>query len=266
MENKPMTVLIIEDDENACQSFINYIDSVENIKIVGITNSSDEGIEIFNTYLPEAIILDIELHNGQGSGIDFIEKIKKYTDDFKPIIFVTTNASSKVLYDKLHEEGIELIFYKKQKDYSPKLVVSSLLSLRKSLYKYNSSDKGKDLYMESKAKQDNKISTRINTELDLIGVSSHLTGRKYLFDAIKYLLTEKDNEEKETVFNHLANIYKKSSSSISRVMQTAINYAWRTSAPEDLEVYYTAKINYNTGVPTPTEFIYYYYQKINKNI
>ena len=49
-------------------------------------------------------------------------------------------------------------------------------------------------------------------------------------------------------------------------MQTAINYAWRTSAPEDLEMYYTAKVNYNTGVPTPTELIYHYKQKIIKNL
>ena len=91
-----------------------------------------------------------------------------------------------------------------------------------------------------------------------------MKGRKYLQDAILFLVKENDSEE--SVFNYLANMYKRSSSSISRVMQTAINYAWRTSAPEDLEAYYTAKVNYNTGVPTPTEFIYYYADKIRKNI
>ena len=118
---------------------------------------------------------------------------------------------------------------------------------------------------ESLAERQNKISNKINVELDLIGISSHLKGRKYIFDAIMYLINEKENKD-ETVFNYLANIYKKSASSISRVMQTAINYAWRTSAPEDLEVYYTAKINYNTGVPTPTELIYHYARKIGNNI
>ena len=49
-------------------------------------------------------------------------------------------------------------------------------------------------------------------------------------------------------------------------MQTAINYAWKTSAPEELEVYYTAKINYHTGVPSPTEFIYYYANMIKKDM
>lgn len=266
MENRPMSLLLIEDDEFECKNFKDYVETLENVKLIGITNSSDEGIEYFKTHVPEAIILDIELHKGQGSGIDFIEKIKKYINGFRPIIVVTTNASSNILYDKLHEEGIDLIFYKKQKDYSPKLVISSLLSLRKTLYKFNISNSNDAVFTETIADRENKISNKIDSELDLIGISSHLKGRKYLHDAIMYLLKEKEDEQRESVFNYLSNVYKKSSSSISRVMQTAINYAWRTSAPEDLEVYYTAKINYNTGVPTPTEFIYYYAQKINKTL
>ena len=262
MENRPMSLLLIEDDELECERFKNYVESIENVKLIGITNSSNQGLEYFKTYTPEAIILDIELHKGEGSGLEFIEKIKDYTIEFTPIIVVTTNTSSNILYNKLHDDGADLIFYKKQKDYSPKLVISALQTKRKSLYKFNNLDK--NVTQESKADHENKIANKINSELDLIGISSHLKGRKYIYDAIMYLLKENNNEQKESVFNYLANLYKKSSSSISRVMQTAINYAWRTSAPEDLEIYYTAKINYNTGVPTPTEFIYYYFQKISK--
>lgn len=265
MENKPMSLLLIEDDEFECKKFKSYVETLNNVKLVGITNSSDKGIEFFKTYLPEAIVLDIELHKGQGSGIDFIEQAKKLMTEFRPIIVVTTNAASSILYDKLHDEGVDLIFYKKQKDYSPKLIISSLLSLRETLRKFNNTDKNVD-YKESPADYETKISNKINAELDLIGISSHLKGRNYIHDAILHLIKEKDNNSGETVFNYLANIHKKSSSSISRVMQTAINYAWRTSSPEDLEMYYTAKVNYNTGVPTPTELIYYYKQKIIKTL
>lgn len=265
MENKPMSLLLIEDDEFECKKFKTYIETLNNVKLVAITNSSDKGIEYFKTYLPEAIVLDIELHKGQGSGIEFIENVKKFMTDFRPIIVVTTNAASSILYDKLHDEGVDLIFYKKQTDYSPKLIISSLLSLRETLHKFNNTDKNVE-FAETPADFDTKISNKINAELDLIGISSHLKGRKYIHDAIMYLIKEKDNNSGETVFNHLANEHKKSSSSISRVMQTAINYAWRTSAPEDLEMYYTAKVNYNTGVPTPTELIYYYKNKIMKKL
>ena len=264
MENRPMSLLLLEDDETECEKFNSYVETVSNAKMVGITNSSDEAVELFKTYMPEAIIVDIELHKGQGSGLEFIENVKQCMNEFRPIIVVTTNASSTILYNKLHDDGVDLVFYKKQVDYSPKLIVSTLLSLRKTLYKFNVAEKKNECLAETAAEHENKILNKINTELDLIGIRSHLKGRKYLQDAILFLVKENDSEE--SVFNYLANMYKRSSSSISRVMQTAINYAWRTSAPEDLETYYTAKVNYNTGVPTPTEFIYYYADKIRKNI
>ena len=64
----------------------------------------------------------------------------------------------------------------------------------------------------------------------------------------------------------MTNKYKRSSSTISRAMQNAILHAWRRSSLEDLEKNYTAKINYETGIPTPTEFMYYYADKIKKAI
>lgn len=77
-----------------------------------------------------------------------------------------------------------------------------------------------------------------------------------------YLL--ENNKDNNTVFAYLANKYKIGNSSISRAMQTAINYAWRISSIDDLMIHYKARINYETGVPTPTEFIYYYAEKIKK--
>ena len=265
MDNKPMRLLLIEDDELQCAAFKKHVDRIENAYFIGITNSSKEALEYVKSYIPEGIILDIELHKGEGSGIEFLEKVKEYTKEFKPIIVVTTNSSSPILYNKLHEEGVDLIFYKQQIDYSTKIVISELLSLRKSLYQYNHlNNKNKDLMIETQADYQAKVCNKINAELDLIGISGHLKGRSYLYDAILFLI--ESNDDNESPFNYLANKYKKSSSSISRVMQTAINYAWRTSAPEELEAYYTAKINYHTGVPSPTEFIYYYANKIKKAI
>lgn len=260
-----MRLLLIEDDELECNAFKKYVNEIDKACFVGITNSSNEALEYVKNYIPEGIILDIELHNGQGSGIEFLEKVKEYITEFKPIIVVTTNSSSPILYNKLHNEGVDLIFYKQQTDYSVQMVISELLSLRKSLYQYNHlNNKHQDLMMETKAHYQANVSNKINVELDLIGISSHLKGRVYLYDAILFLIESNNNSE--SPFNYLANKYKKSSSSISRVMQTAINYAWRTSAPEELEAYYTAKINYHTGVPSPTEFIYYYANKIKKAI
>lgn len=266
MEVRPMTILLIEDDEFECKKIKAYTEETNSAKIVAVTDSSDKGIELYKMHSPQAIILDIELHKGQGSGIEFLEKLKEIRIESKPIIVVTTNAASSVLYDKLHQSGVDLIFYKKQSDYSAKLVISAITSLGKVLYNSNRNSFSSEVHIETQAEMEEKISNRINTELDLIGIGAHLKGREYIHDAIKYIIQNENSKDNESVFNYLGSIYKKTTSSIGRVIQTAINYAWRTSATEDLETHYTAKINYYTGVPTPTEFIYYYARKIKKVI
>ena len=53
---------------------------------------------------------------------------------------------------------------------------------------------------------------------------------------------------------------------ITNGIKNAIIRAWRSSSVDDLLIYYTAKINYKTGIPTPMEFIYFYVDKIKKEI
>ena len=258
---KPMSILIIEDDEYEVNNFKNYMETREDVKLIKTTNSSTEGLEYTKLYMPEAIILDLELHKGEGSGLSFLEKINELSLDFKPLIVVTTNVSSNIIYNHIHELGVDFIFYKKQTNYNPEIVINSIVSLRKTLS--NNKTSGVQT-TEAPIDKQARIKEKINRELDLIGISNHLKGRRYLFDAILYLV-EKDNKD-NSVFYYLANEYKVGNSSISRAMQTAINYAWRVSSIDDLMAHYKARINYETGVPTPTEFIYYYAEKIRKFI
>ena len=260
-DNKIVTILLVEDDKTECINMENYMNSREDVKLVNIVDSLDDAIKSIKVYLPDAIILDIELNKGGGSGLEILNSIKTLNLDFKPVIVVTTNISSKTVYTYAHENGVDMIFHKLKEDYSPELVVRNIMLLNE--IKCNER-KNSNINIESVNDYRNKMSERINRELDLIGISSHLVGRKYIHDSILYILEE--GEEKENVFLHLAKKYKKGNSTIGRSIQTAIEHAWRRSSIEDLQKYYTAVVNYNTGVPTPTELIYYYVEKIKKSL
>ena len=259
---KPITVLLIEDDKTDCINMKNYINTRDDVKLINIVNSPERAIESIKTYIPDAIILDIELNNGEGSGLVILESMKNLNLDFKPVIVITTNISSKTVYTYAHENGVDMIFHKLKEDYSPDLVIRNILLL--SEIKTNEKTENNIIEKQSEGEYREKISERINREMDLIGISSHLVGRKYIHDVILYLIEEKEN--KENAFIYLAKKYKKGNSTIGRSIQTAIENAWRKSSIEDLQKYYTAVVNYNTGVPTPTEFVYYYVDKIKKTI
>ena len=175
--------------------------------------------------------------------------------NYEPIVIVTTHVNSKRTYQILHRNGVDLILYKDHPQYSTNLVLNHFINLRQ--VPIEVVNKSVEDMIKS---QREKISDCINSELELIGVTSNLKGRKYIHDAILYLI---ENEDGDTnVIKYLTTVYKKSATTISNGIQNAIYHAWRASAIEDLTRYYTARVNYETGIPTTMEFLYYYRDKV----
>lgn len=262
MKSKPMKILIIEDDLEDCNKFIDCIKQREDIELVGVTDSDIDGLKYVKTKLPEGIILDLELNNSSSGNTDslgFISNLKKLKLNYEPIVIVTTHVNSKRTYDILHRKGVDLILYKDHPKYSCNHVLNQFIILRKDCV-----DVKTPSIEEILEDTENKISNLINSEMDLIGVTSKLKGRQYIHDAIFYLI---QNEKSDlNVIQHLTKVHKKSETTITNGIKNAIVHAWRVSAIEDLLKYYTNRVNPETGIPTTMEFIYYYRDKIKKMI
>lgn len=70
MENKPMKILIIEDDVKDCEAFIKCAKERNDIEIVAITDSDVEGLKLVKSKMSEGIVLDLELNNSYSGSID----------------------------------------------------------------------------------------------------------------------------------------------------------------------------------------------------
>lgn len=262
MESKSMKILIIEDDIQDCNRFINCIKNRKDVELVAVTDSDIEGLKYVKLKHPEGIVLDLELNNsitGNTDSLEFLSNLRKLNLNYQPIIIVTTHVNSRRTYEILHREGADLILYKDHPKYSCDYVLNKFLSLRKLVPKQTI-----ETLKEELEENKNKISDCIYHELDLIGVTAKLKGRQYIHDAILYLIQNENNNT--NVIQYLTKIYKKSGNTITNGIQNAIIHAWRVSSIEDLMTYYTASVNYETGIPTPMEFIYYYVDKIKKMI
>lgn len=262
MNQKPMKILIIEDDINDCNSFKDCVKNRNDIEIVAITDSDIEGLRQVRNMKPEGIVLDLELNNSSDGSMDslgFLSNLKNLQLNYEPIVIVTTHINSKRTYDILHRNGVDLILYKGHPKYSSEHVLNNFINLRKVSITNNTISI--EEIMES---EENKISNLIDNELDLIGVTEKLKGRIYIHDAILYLV--QNDQTKINVIQYLTKMHKKSGTTITNGIQNAIIHAWRVTPVDDLEKYYTARVNYETGIPTPMEFIYYYVNKIKKMI
>lgn len=269
MENmKPMTFLLLDDDIDVGLEFENSISVRNDARLVGITGDSDKALEMVKEHMPEVVIVDIELRKGKGSGIEFIDKIQKIHLDFVPLLIVITNIDAKVVYEHAHKNGVALVFSKKQKGYCADFVLNSVLPMRAALHSINKESIKEDggMRVESLEIRRKRLQNRIDTEMNLIGMSSHLNGRKYIMAGLLYLLENDDNERDETVFQYIARTHNRSNSTIVQTIETAIRNAWDKTPIDDILIHYTQQIDYKTGVPTPTEFVYYYYNKIRASL
>lgn len=257
--DKPLSILLIEDEPTDCKLFIQYVDSTEDIRLVGVTNNADKALEYARDYLPDAIILDLELHKGHGNGVSFLMALGKEQLPFSPYILVTTHNISAITHEQVRRFGADFVMIKSQADYSAENVIEFLRTLKGIIHnsRKKNPDSGK-LDDEPPIEAKKRLLTQIATEIDLIGISPKAIGRNYLIDAIMLIIDGQRHNHIETI----AQKYNKTDPSVERAMQNAINRAWRTADIEELQRYYTARVRSEKGIPTLTEFIFYYANKL----
>ena len=195
-----MKLMLIEDEKKEQDKFKKLAEKMNDVTFVKITNSTEEGIKCLKENDIDGVILDLELNSGIGNGFEFLEKLKITKLSKIPKIVVTTNVYSDSVYDYLHQNKVDFIFYKKQENYNVENVINTLLLLNN--YTNTASTDIKEIE-EEKAKQEKLIAEKVNYELDLIGIASHLQGRKYLFDAITYLLSEEGENSQVSINQYL---------------------------------------------------------------
>lgn len=251
---KMLSILLVEDDKAACDEIENYIDTCGNVCLTGITGNSDEALEMVQNTLPDAVILDLELHHGGGNGLLFLLGLANLNLSHRPYILITTNNSSAITYESARKFGADFIMAKHESNYSGQYAVEFLRMIHATLISNNQMQASHSAQNESSDVKHRKLTQRIYRELDLVGISRKNVGYQYLTDAI--LITMEKPEA--NLAGIIAQKYHKSDSSVERAMQNAINRAWRTFPIEELEAHYTAKTHSGRGVPTIMEFVFYY--------
>ncbi len=251
---KTLSILLVEDDKAACVEIENYIDTCENVQLSGVTNNSDEALEMVIHYIPDAVILDLELHQGGGNGLLFLLGLSRLELPFRPYILITTNNSSEITYESARKLGADFIMAKHESNYSGQYVVEFLRMIHATLISSKKMQAAYSAKYESPDITHRKLTQRICRELDLVGINRKNIGYQYLTDAILITLEKPE----ANLSGIIAKKYHKSDSSVERAMQNAINRAWRTFPIEELEAHYTAKTHSGRGVPTILEFVFYY--------
>ncbi|MCH5279893.1 MAG: response regulator [Lachnospiraceae bacterium] len=255
---RELTVILIEDDAEACDNYKVCIDAAMGIKLSAITNNSFQAIDLVKEWLPDAIILDLELNEGKGSGLKFMQELNNLDLSYKPFIMISTNNSSQITYDYARELGADFIMSKHQPGYSENAVIELLTTMRLTIQANRSMLKSEIRKLEAQDISRKNLIRLVAREMDVIGISPKAVGYRYLIDAI-VLVVEGTTHNLATIIGQK---YQKTNTSVERAMQGAIDKTWRTSDIDMLSHHYKAKIHSQKGIPTVTEFVFYYANKI----
>jgi two-component system response regulator (stage 0 sporulation protein A) len=257
MDNN-LSILLVEDDQTACKAFLEYIEELPDVSLIGVTNNTTKALDYIRSFLPDAIILDLELHKGSGNGLLLLRELKQLLLSVNPYVLITTNNSSELTYETARLLGADFIMSKHQADYSAKNAVDFIRMMKPAIQSRAAATAVAHATTETPELRQKRMVQRMNAELNHVGISPKAVGYQYLIDAIQLVM----QHPSQNLCCRIGEKHGKTESSVERAMQNAINKAWRTADIDDLLIHYTAKISSEKGVPTITEFIYFYANKI----
>lgn len=260
---KPMRIVLVEDEFSCCKEFADCDRYRDDVDIVGMTGESDMGIKMVINKLPEAVILDLDLNRGRGSGFEFLEKLAKVKLSLNPIIVVTTSNESPNIQRNLYNKHlVDFIFWKNQNDYSPDKVFNHLLNFR---CPSGGKLKGDDAALQSiRSPEDieRDVKERIITTLNLFGLLPG-DGREIAVQGLQILINENFTG---SILRELARRRGSTDNKVSRALDRAIDYAWYNHENIDqLQKLYDAPTKPGKG-PTPKQFLTYFSGKIRREM
>ncbi len=254
MTNK-LNVLIVEDDEDDCNALVAEVNAnSDKLCLAGVSKSSNAAFDFIRNHSPHAVILDLELQEGSGDGMDLLDKLRSTVICPKPYIIVNTNNASKVTRDTAERMGADYTFAKWQNGYSPKMVINQLLLVMPAIL--GCEEEPPEPLTE--AQLENKMREFVQNEFNKLGVSVKNVGYGYLVDAV-ILAAKGENQNWGRIISAKVG---KSESGVTHAMQYTINNTWSNADINALQKYYTAPLRKDKYAPTTNEFVFFYKQQL----
>lgn len=256
---KKLNVLIVEDDENDRNALIAEInENADKLCLLGVSKSANDALAFIRNHKPDAVILDLELQEGNGDGLDLLDRLRFTLLNPRPYIIVNTNNASKITRNSAKKMGADYEFAKWQSGYSPKMVINHLLLVMPEILGFKD-DPQTPL---SESQLENKMRDFVQTEFNKLGLNVKNAGYCYLVDAV-ILAAKGINQNWGKIIGEKVG---KNEDSVTHAMQYAINTTWTNADINDLQKYYTAPLRKDRYVPTANEFVFFYKQKLISNL
>jgi len=253
-----ISVLIVDDNIEFGNLIHEYMNQQKDIKVVGVALDGLQAIEMIKILTPDVVILDIIMPNLDGIGV--LENVSEMQLKPKPIFIILSALNQDGLIQKTISLGAD---YYIVKPFDLSVLVSRIRQIynekRKTFHVYNGiASEGFSPYNSKLMTAARKLEIDVAKLLKTLGISPHMTGYKYLREAIKLSLKDSGkvkNSVTKVIYPAVAEKFSTTPQKVERAIRNAIECAWHRGNPQGLEEFYGCQINFRRGKPTNSQFI-----------
>ncbi len=254
-----ISVLIADDNQDFSHTLSSYINSQDDMEIIGMARDGNEAVEMIANIEPDVVLLDVIMPHLDGLGV--LERINSMSSNKRPICIML----SAVGQDKITQKAIMLgAEYYVVKPFDIELLIKRIREIK--FFKPNQeannfiSKDVKQPYIDISNKSGNKednLEALVTNIIHEVGVPAHIKGYQYLREAIMMVVKDIDviNQITKSLYPKIAVKFNTTPSRVERAIRHAIEVAWGRGEQKTVENIFGYTISAAKGKPTNSEFI-----------
>ena len=253
---KKIAVTIADDNQDFTKVLANYLNSQEDIQVVGVANDGVEALDIMIAKEPDISLLDIIMPHMDGLAV--LEKLSKAPIKNKPKCIVISGVGQDSITQKAIATGAE---YYIVKPFELDILANRIREIYRGYSSTQSPAAPKEIsahgILQMQPKVHETIEEQVTRVIHEVGVPAHIKGYQYLREAILMAIEDIEviNSITKLLYPTLAKKFKTTPSRIERAIRHAIEVAWTRGKMEVNNTMFGNTISATKGKPTNSEFI-----------
>lgn len=254
MLNDKIQVVLADDNKDFTEILCEYLNSQDDIEVVGVAKDGLEACDIITSKLPDVSILDIIMPHLDGLGV--LEKLNSCQLPKRPMFIMLSAVGQDKITQKAMSLGAE---YYVVKPFDMDVLVSRIRQFKdthqEQMIKDYVPEQSSTRPLFSSRPRD--LETEVTSIIHEVGVPAHIKGYQYLREAIMMVVNDIDviNSITKQLYPSIAKTYSTTPSRVERAIRHAIEVAWNRGKMEAIDSIFGYTVNYGKGKPTNSEFI-----------
>jgi two-component system response regulator (stage 0 sporulation protein A) len=245
-------LIIADDNRNLCQMLQNYIQSEEDLSIVGVAYDGLEAWELIQTQEPDLILLDLVMPNLDGLGL--LERINARTTMKRPKIIMLTAFGQESLTNQAMMLGVDYFILK---PFDLEILGKRIRSLTQDIQTSAPTQFSSASPIVTTVGSGLNLYSEVTTVMHKIGIPAHVKGYQYIREAILMVVEDISllGAVTKELYPGIAKKYDTAASRVERGIRHAIELAWERGQTATLKQIFGYSMNIERQRPTNSEFI-----------